>query len=82
MLWKPLHKVNVTLYMAYSPIPFPREKDQVIMEIIFSHDLTFNAVKILNRCRGAFEANFLSDITTADGRYLEHFIFKKTSQSH
>jgi hypothetical protein len=55
------------------------------MEIIFSHNLTFNVVKSINRCRGALEAMFLSDITTADGRYLEHFIFdpgRKTSWSH
>ncbi len=84
ILWKSLNKFDITLYIAYSPILFPRERDQVIMEIIFSHDLTFNMVKSLNRCRGAFEAIFLSDITTADGRYLEHFIFdpgRKTSQS-
>jgi hypothetical protein len=45
MLWKSLNKFNIMLYMAYSPIPFSRERDQVIMEIIFSHDLTFNVVK-------------------------------------
>jgi hypothetical protein len=62
MLWRSLNKYDIMLYMAYSPIPFPRERDQVIIEIIFSHDLTFNMVKSLNRCRGAFEAIFLSDI--------------------
>jgi hypothetical protein len=78
MLWKSLNKFN------HSLIPFPRERDQVIMEIIFSHNLIFNVVKSLNRCRGPLETIFLSDITTADGRYLEHFIFDpggKTSRS-
>jgi hypothetical protein len=85
MLWKSLNKFDIMLDMAYSPIPFPRERDQVIMEMIFSHDLTFNVVKSFKRCRGALEAIFLSDITTADGRYLKHFIFdpgRKTSWSH
>ncbi len=85
MLWKSLNKFDIRLYMAYPPIPFPRERDQVIVEIIFSHDLTFNMVKSLNRCRGAPETIFPSDITTADGRYLEHFICNpggKTSRSH
>jgi hypothetical protein len=63
------------LGQADFPIPFPRESNQVIIEIIFSHNLTFNMVKSLNRCRGALEAISLSDITKADGRYLEHFIF-------
>jgi hypothetical protein len=45
ILWKLLNKFDIMLYMTYSPIPFPRERDQVIMEIIFSHDLTFNVVK-------------------------------------
>ena len=27
MLWKSLNKFDITLYMAYSPILFPRERD-------------------------------------------------------
>jgi hypothetical protein len=70
MLWKSLNKFNIMLYMVFPPIPFPRERDQVIMEIIFSLDLIFNTVKSPNRCRGALKAIVLSDITTADGRSL------------
>jgi hypothetical protein len=71
--------------MAYTSIPPPRERDQVIMERIFSHNLSFSKVKSINRCRGTLEAIFLLDITTADIRYLKHFIFNpggKSSQSH
>jgi hypothetical protein len=56
-------------------IPNPREQDQVIMDIFFSQDLGSNNIKILNRCRGAMKAIFLSDLSTADGRYLKHFVF-------
>jgi hypothetical protein len=50
--------------MQFPNITPPRERDQVIMDIIFSHPL--DSTKI---------ALFLSDITTGDGRYLEHFVF-------
>jgi hypothetical protein len=69
MLWKSLHYFDITLYMSYPTILPPRECDQVIMEIIFSHDIDTTTIKGLN------EAQFLSDITTADGKYLEHFMF-------
>jgi hypothetical protein len=73
MLWKSLHYFDITLYMSYPTTP--RKHDQVIMEIIFSHDLDATTIQDLNRCRGLLEALFLSDITTADGKYLEHFVF-------
>jgi hypothetical protein len=64
--------------MSYPLIPSPREQDQAIMDIFFSesHDLDTGRIKSLNRCREAMKAIFLSDITTADGKYLEHFVFK------
>jgi hypothetical protein len=61
--------------MSYPNIPFPRKCNKVMMEIVFSHDLDSNATTGLNRCRGVLEAIFLSVITTADGKYLEHFVF-------
>jgi hypothetical protein len=76
MLWKSLHYFDITLYMSYSTIPLPRKHNQVIMEIIFSHDLDATTIKGLNRYRGSLEAVFLSDITTEDGKYLDHFVFE------
>jgi hypothetical protein len=48
------------------------------MDIFFSllHDLDPGSIKSLNRCRGAMKAIFLSYITTADSKYLEHFAFE------
>ncbi len=45
------------------------------MDIFFLQDLGSDNIKNLNRCRGAMKAIFLSDLSTADGKYFEHFIF-------
>ncbi len=85
MLWKLLHKFDITLYMAYPSIPFPQERDEVMMEITFSYNLPPDIIKSINRYRDAIEVPFLSNITTADGKYFKHFIFdpgKKMSQLH
>jgi hypothetical protein len=46
------------------------------MEIFFTKDLSPATSSSLSRCRGFLKAIFLSDISTADGRYLEQFVFK------
>jgi hypothetical protein len=61
--------------MSFPTIPYPREHDQVIIEMFFSHDLRMDTIKSLGRCRGVMKTIFLSDKSTADGRYLEHFVF-------
>jgi hypothetical protein len=61
--------------MAYPSIAPPRERDQVLMEIFHSPDLGQETMLSLSRCRVSLESIFLSDITTADGRYLEDFVF-------
>ena len=73
MLRKSLHHYNIHLHMAYPIIAIPRERDQVIMEIFFSESLDAPTIRSHCRCRVALEVLFLSDITTADGRYLEEF---------
>ncbi len=65
-------------------IPLPRERDQVLMEIFLAEDLSPESIRSLGRCRGALEAIFLSDITTADRQYLKKFVFnpgRKNSRS-
>ncbi len=61
--------------MEFSTILLPRERDQVLMENFFAEVHSPETIRSLLRCRGALEAIFLSDITTADGRYLEKFVF-------
>jgi hypothetical protein len=57
--------------MESQPIPLPRERDQVIMEIFFRKILNMNTIRSLSQCRGALEIIFLSDVMTVDGQYLE-----------
>jgi hypothetical protein len=61
--------------MESQPIPLPRERDQVVMEVIFGKNLDKNTIRSLSQCRGALEIIFISDMMTADGQYLEQFIF-------
>jgi hypothetical protein len=67
--------------MEFSIISLPRERDQVLIEIFFAEDHSPETIRSLGRCRGALEAIFLSDITTADGRYLEKIVFNPGSKN-
>ncbi len=67
--------------MESQPIFLPRERDQVVMEIMFGKKLAKNMIRSLSRCRGAIEIIFLSDMTTADGRYLNRFVFDLGGQT-
>ena len=61
--------------MSYPSIAPPRERDLVLMEVFQSLDLGQETILSLNRCRVSLEAIFLSDLATADGRYLEDAVF-------
>jgi hypothetical protein len=61
--------------MECASIPLPRERDQVVMELIIGKNLNKNTISSLSRCQGALEIIFLSDMMTADGQYLEQFMF-------
>ncbi len=69
---------QVDIYMKYDEIPFPQEKNQLIMEIIISTTSSKVAVQSLNRCRKHLGAMFLSDMVTADEKFLEQFLFEST----
>ena len=71
MLWWPLQNFDIHLHMAFPTIPLPRERDQAIMETFHAEGLHPDMILGLGRCRGVLKAIFLSDITTADGRYLK-----------
>jgi hypothetical protein len=60
--------------MECQPIPLPRERDQVVMELIVGKALAKHTLWSLSRCQEALEVIFLSDMTTANGRYLEQFV--------
>ncbi len=74
MLWRSLDTFNIQLHMKYPPLPFPREQDQVIMEIILGKVSSLAEIQTISRCRGSLQCIFLSDLVTANGRYLECFV--------
>ncbi len=47
MLWQTLHYFDIHLHMAYPNIASPRERDQVIMEIFLSANLSPEAIRSL-----------------------------------
>ncbi len=67
--------------MEFSTISLPWERDQVLMEIFFTEVHSPETIRSLGRCRGALEAIFLSDDTTADGRYLKKKIIDLGSKN-
>jgi hypothetical protein len=80
MLWRSLHHFNVHLHLEYPTIPNPRERDQVVMELIFGKVTDKKTIRSLSRCRGSLEIIFLSDMMTADGWYLEQFVLDPGSK--
>jgi hypothetical protein len=80
MLWRSLHHFNIHLHMECATIPSPRERDQVIMELILGKVLDRKTIRGLSRCQGSLEIIFLSDMTAANGRYLEQFVFDSGSK--
>jgi hypothetical protein len=75
MLWQSLDRFKIELHMKYPTIPPPRERDQVIMEIVLKRVYSMAEIQSINQCRGMLQCIFLSDVVTADGRYLESFVF-------
>jgi len=48
---------------------------------IVAENLTRAEIRSLNRCRGYLGVIFLSDMATADGKYLEQFVFDPQENS-
>ena len=59
MLWRLLHHFNIHLHMECQPIPLPRERDQVVMELIVGKALAKHTIRSLSQCQGALEVIFL-----------------------
>jgi hypothetical protein len=75
MLWQSLDSLKIELHMKYPTILPPRERDQVIIEIAIERVYSTADIQSINRCQGMLQCIFLSDVVTADGRYLESFVF-------
>jgi hypothetical protein len=75
MLWQLLDSFKIQLHMKHPTIPYPRERDQVIMELALDRASSPLEIATINKCQGMLQCIFLSDVVTADGRYLESFVF-------
>ena len=53
ILWRSLHHFNIHLHMECATIPNPRERDQVVMELIFGKVIDKKTIRSLSRCRGS-----------------------------
>ncbi len=69
-LWQSLHNSPVQLRLSYGRQLPPRRNDVTIMSFLMDCDLPMNILTVMNRCRNFLHALFLSDITTADGKFL------------
>jgi hypothetical protein len=69
-LWQSLDNSPVQLRLAYQRQLPPRRNDVTIMSFLMDCDLPTNTLAVMNRCRNFLNALFLSDIATADGKFL------------
>ena len=75
VLWRTLKASELERHMQFTDIPYPRQRDQVIMEIVQERARNKEEILSMNRCKGALQSMFLSDIVTADCHKLEHYVF-------
>ena len=52
------------------------------MEIILGKVSSSGEIQSISRCRGSLQCIFLSDLVTADGKYLECFVFDPGPPKH
>jgi hypothetical protein len=62
--------------MKCPTIPSPKERDQVIIEIGLERVFSTAEIQSINQRRGMLQCIFLSNLITADGRYLKSFVFE------
>jgi hypothetical protein len=69
--WQGLQRFQVQLWIDYSDIPFPRERDQLLRDMFVTAGYAKQDLIRLNKVRIRLESMFLSDITTANGRQID-----------
>ncbi len=74
--WEKLDELGISLDFKSDNIPIPRRGDKAIMHLMVKMGLRGRDLLQVNRVRKTQEAMFLSDITTANGRYLERHLLE------
>lgn len=75
-IWFPEMKVFLREYQLSLKvnIPFPplqRQKDQYLMDLVYTHDYPKKIISNINQCRLFLQVLTISDITTVDGKYID-----------
>jgi hypothetical protein len=73
-IWERSQQMGLQFYLRYESMDYPRENDTEIVALLLQHGFSGMTLRQMNRCRLALRAIFLSDIVTAGGRYLEHWV--------
>ena len=81
VLWRTLNASEIEMHLQFTDIPFPRQRDQVIMEIAQQRTNNKEEILSMSRWKGALQCMFLSDIVKADGHKLEHYVFDPGGES-
>ena len=63
--------------LQYPTLPFPRERDTLLLSIFMSHNPLGIDFTSWNRCRLFLRALFLSDITTVDGTTIDKLMLSQ-----
>ena len=75
-VWERMDHYDFQMRLDYPVLPAPRINDRLFSALyIQNSDYSFQERISLNRCRNAKELLWLSDGTTADGRYLEDRLY-------
>jgi hypothetical protein len=70
-LWEVVDRYHLMLELNYKDIPIPRKNDATITSIAIGNDFGGDDLLSITRCRLSCCSIFLSDITAANGRYLD-----------
>ena len=70
--WEVVDRYKLHLVLDYDILHLPRENDQMLMKMAIQLGYSIEVLRSINRCRIALCALFLSDIVTADGKFLDY----------
>jgi hypothetical protein len=79
--WECIDYYKVTLRLNYPAIPLPRDRDKVLISLALERGLRGDALRSFQRCRIACGLLFLSDMTTADGKYIDRCLLSAPGAS-
>ena len=71
VVWKTLQVTGFEVHLNYETMELPRERDMIIMVWIMNMCDDLDKLMAATRVRGFLNAIFLSDIVTADGKFIE-----------